>query len=328
MVDCSTARYLNTITSTTLELYKSKLEQIYHRVILNTLFFMKKILYYILKILPPKISIQLRYYYNFKRVVNFHNPKTFTEKIQWLKIYNKNPLYTSMVDKYTVKDYVCKIIGGKYIIPTYGAWENPEDIEWSSLPAKFVLKTTHAGGSNGVIICRDINSFDKKEAIIKLKKSLLEDSYSISKEYPYKDVKRRIIAEKLLEASSMNSDIDDYKFYCFNGEPKYCQVIRNRRTKETIDFYDMEWRHQEFIGLTQGVQNGVSPVLKPIHLDEMITICRKLSKDIPFLRVDLYVIDDRVYFGELTFFPASGMGRFYPEKYNSILGDMINLPKV
>ena len=286
---------------------------------------MKKIFHYFLEILPPKVSIQLRYFYNLRQFVNFRNPRTFSEKLQWLKIYNKDPKYTMMVDKYLVKDYVSKVIGIEHIIPTYGVWDSPDSIDWNKLPQKFVLKTTHAGGSSGVVICVDKNKIDKSETISKLQKSYMTDSYAISKEWPYKNVQRRIIAEQLLESTSQN-EIPDYKWYCFNGEPKYCQVIKDRTTKETIDFFDVNWNHQEFIGLNTNVGNADVVPQKPERLDVQLSIARKLSRGLPFSRIDLYEVDGKVYFGEITFFPLSGMGKFVPNVYNRLLGDMLELP--
>ena len=260
--------------------------------------------------------------------IDWKNPKTFTEKIQWLKVYNRKSEYTTMVDKHAVKQYVAGCIGEEYIIPTLGVWDNPEDIEWDSLPDKFVLKTTHGGGGCGVVICTNKQKFSKAEAITKMNQSLQSDIYWGYREWPYKNVPKKIIAEKFMapvEATASN-DLSDYKFFCFNGEPMYCQVIRDRHTKETIDFYDMEWNHQEFVGLNPVASNGLTPVARPEHLDILISICRKLAKDIPFVRVDLYVIDNKEYFGELTFYPASGFGVFTPNIWQENLGDILKLP--
>lgn len=286
---------------------------------------MKNLLHYLLEVLPPKMSIQLRYFYNLHSFVNFRNPCTFSEKLQWLKIYNKNPRYTMMVDKYSVKNFVSKVIGIEHVIPTYGVWDSPNSIDWDKLPQKFVLKTTHAGGSAGVILCKDKSKINKSEIISKLQKSFMTDSYAISKEWPYKNVQRRIIAEQLLESIGQN-EIPDYKWYCFNGEPKYCQVIKDRMSKETIDFFDVDWNHQEFIGLNTKVGNSDVVPQRPELLNVQLSIARKLSKDLPFSRIDLYEVDGKVYFGEITFFPLSGMGKFVPDKYNRLIGDMLELP--
>lgn len=258
--------------------------------------------------------------------LNLKHPRTFCEKLQWLKLYDRRPEYTTMVDKYAVKQYVADIIGEEYIIPTFGVWDKVEDIDWQSLPNQFVMKCTHDSG--GLIICKDKSQLDIEEAKQKLNKSLCYNYYLNGREWPYKNVPRRIIAEKFMapEKTPVPKDLPDYKFFCFNGEPKYCQVIRDRNTKETIDFYDMDWKHQEFVGLNPVACNGLTPVACPENLDEMKDICRKLAKDISFVRVDLYVIDDRKYFGELTFYPTSGFGVFTPDEWNDRLGDLLTLP--
>lgn len=278
--------------------------------------------------LPDKQYLSLRYRCQMGHWINWNNPKTFTEKIQWLKVYNRNPEYTTMVDKYTAKQYVAERIGEEYIIPTIGVWDKIEDIDWEVLPNQFVLKTTHGGGSCGVVICKDKMTFDKDFALAKLKDSLASDIYKGLREWPYKNVPKRIIAEKYMSSEytmKSSDDLVDYKFFCFNGEPVYCQVIRDRNTKETIDFYDMNWKHMPFVGLNPVVQNGLNPVVRPKKLDEMQKICRKLSVGKPFLRVDLYDINGKIYFGEMTFFPASGIGNFNPSEWQIKLGDLINI---
>ena len=256
--------------------------------------------------------------------LNLENPQTFCEKLQWLKLYNRKPEYTQMVDKYAVKEYVADIIGEEYIIPTLGVWDRVEDIDWDSLPNQFVLKCTHDSG--GLVICKDKSTLDIKNAVRKLKKSMKRNYFYGNREWPYKNVPRRIIAEQYMEIRGQK-DLPDYKFFCFDGEPKYCQVIRDRNTKETIDFYDMEWNHMPFVGLNPIATTGETPVAKPLCIENMICICKKLSKNIPFSRIDLYVIDDKEYFGEITFFPASGIGWFRPEEWNYTFGSWIKLPQ-
>ena len=279
--------------------------------------------------LPDKTYLQLLYRFKMGHRLDLNHPKTFTEKIQWLKLYNRRPEYTLMVDKYAVKKYVADIIGEKYIIPTLGVWDKPEDIDWDALPNEFVLKTTHGGGSGGVVICKDKKTFDRNKAILTLRDSMNGDIYRSLREWPYKDVKKRVLAEKYMAPKDMVNnpiyDLSDYKFFCFNGEPKYCQVIRDRHSKESIDFYDMNWRHQEFVGLNPIASNGINPVPRPLLLDDMICICHKLSENMKFVRIDMYVIDNRIYFGEITFYPASGMGLFNPDKWNEELGNLISL---
>ena len=290
--------------------------------------FMASIISNFFRWLPDATYLKLLYRFRMGHRLDLKNPQTFTEKLQWLKLYNRKPEYTTMVDKYAVKQYVANIIGEEHIIPTLGVWDSPEDIDWGSLPNQFVLKTTHGGGGGGVVICKDKTTFDKTTAIAKLKESMASDIYSGLREWPYKNVPKRIIAEKFMapEKSPAPKDLPDYKFFCFNGEPKYCQVIRDRHTKETIDFYDMDWNHMPFVGLNPVARNGLTPVARPGNLDEMKEICRKLADSKSFVRVDLYVIDDKTYFGELTLYPASGMGVFTPSEWNDKLGDWLTLP--
>lgn len=280
--------------------------------------------------IPDKTYIKWMYRLKMGKKLNLKNPTTFSEKLQWLKLYNRRPEYTIMVDKYAVKEYVANIIGSKYIIPTLGVWDRPEDIDWDLLPNQFVLKTTHGGGSSGVVICNDKASFDKEKAVIKLRKSLKQDIYRSLREWPYKNVPRRIIAEQYIEPRPGVKDLPDYKWFCFDGEPRYCQVIQDRTTNETIDFFDTDWNHQEFVGLNAvyGPFIDTAKVLpvRPENLEIQIKIARKLSKNIPFSRVDLYEIDTNTYFGEITLYPRSGIGIFSPDNYNTLLGQMLKLP--
>ena len=229
-----------------------------------------------------------------------------------------------MVDKHAVKGYVSGKIGEDYIIPTLGVWDRFEEIDFDRLPSSFVLKTTHGGGSCGVVVVPDKSRMNKKEARLKLKRSMHMDGYTSYREWPYRDVPRRIIAEEFLSDNG-RTDLTDYKWYCFNGEPRFCQVIRDRNSKETIDFYDIEWRHMEFVGLNSSAKNGAVPVDRPEKLGCMLDICRKLSKDIPFLRVDLYDVDNHLYFGELTFYPAAGLGSFTPGDTDYKLGELLKI---
>ena len=178
-------------------------------------------------IVPDKIQLSLLHKVYVGRLVNWESPKTFTEKLQWLKLYDRKPEYTQMVDKYAVKKYVAKIIGEEYIIPTLGVWDTPEDIDWELLPQQFVLKTTHGGGSNGVWICKDKSIFDRKKCLEEIHRSLKSDLYWKYREWPYKDVPKRIIAEKYISETSkyeVPKDLDDYKFFCFDV-PFFCPFL-------------------------------------------------------------------------------------------------------
>ncbi len=427
----------------------------------------KSILVKLARLLPDKLYLSIKFYKAFGRWPNWKKPQTFSEKLQWLKLYDRKPKYTTMVDKYAVKKYVADIIGEDYVIPTLGIWGKPEDIEWDKLPNQFVLKTTHGGGNEGVAICRDKATFDRKKAVRLLNESLKTDLYTVWREWPYKNVPKRIIAEKyiepkpdiedltgykflcfdgevkglfvtkgrqnpdeefkgdlfvdfnhlpfkreqdyakivskkpksfelmkkvaeqlskgkshiridlydlgekmffgeltLLDINGMGPlnpaewnkflgdminlpgerlggvivklkddgnievsqpDLSDYKWYCFNGEPLYCQVIQNRSSKETIDFFDIKWTHQAFVGLNPKARNAHITPRKPLNLDDQIRIARKLSMNTIFTRIDLYNADSKIYFGEITFYPNSGMGYFIPSVWNTKLGNMIKI---
>ena len=267
--------------------------------------------------------LRMKWWLRMDYPLNLKNPQTFSEKIQWLKLYNRRPEYTTMVDKVKAKRWVAEQIGEQYIIQTLGVWERAEDVDFNNLPEQFVIKCNHNSGK-GMYICRNKKMMDEKKVRRGLAKGLKQDYYIVKREWPYKDVERQIIAEVFL--SEDRNDLTDYKFYCFGGEPLYCQVIKDRNTKETIDFFDMEWRHQDFIGLNPAAEPAIEPIKKPSKYDEMQEIARKLSKDIPFSRIDMYEVNGRVYFGEVTFFPASGFGVFHPRKWDYKLGEWIRLP--
>lgn len=286
--------------------------------------FGKKILYKYFQWLPDAIYLRILFYLQMGERLHLKKPRTFSDKIQWLKLYNRRAEYTTMVDKYAVKDYVASIIGEKYIIPTIGVWNRPEDIDWRILPNQFVLKTSNGGGGKGVVICKNKVVLDKENAIKHLNTALKRDIYQKFREWPYKNVPKRVIAEQYMKDTRFE-DLRDYKFYCFNGEPRYCQVIKDRTTEETIDFYDMKWNHQEFIGLNPAAHFSEIMIEKPNNFEEMKEIARKLSSGIPFSRVDLYSINHKTYFGEMTFYPRSGFGKFVPLRWNEMLGKEISL---
>lgn len=277
-----------------------------------------------MRFLPIKLHLQIMHRVHAGRWIDFSSPKTFTEKLQWLKLNKKNPSYALLVDKIKVKDYVKEVIGDDYIVPTIRVFDSLESITMDELPDKFVLKTSHAGGGGGVFVCKDKSKFDLDAAKRVLKVVLEKNWYRYGREYPYKDLTPRVFCEKLLEIDD-NIDLPDYKFYCFNGVPEYCQLIQNRSTAETIDFYDMKWNRLEFWGLNVRTKKADEDAICPVNYDHMIDVARRLSKGMPFVRVDLYNINGRIYFGELTFFPASGFGRFTPDKYNYIIGEKLKL---
>lgn len=280
-----------------------------------------------LRFLPDRAYLELMYRWYHKEKLNLAKPVKFTEKLQWLKLYDRHPLYTKLVDKYEAKQIVSDIIGSKYVIPLIGVWDTPDSINWEKLPEKFVVKTTHYGGSSGVIVCKSKQRINKAQTVENLQENLKLNAFLYGREWPYKEVTPRIIAEQLIEIEGMN-DIPDYKWYCFNGQPTYCQVIQNRREHETIDFFDANWQHCDFIGLNPKASNAKAIPSRPKCLLEQIEIAKQLSKGIPFVRIDLYEANGKVYFGEYTFYPGSGLGSFRPAKFDLVLGEMIDLSVV
>lgn len=280
----------------------------------------------IARLLPDKAYLSLKYFKAFGRFPNWNNPKTFTEKLQWLKLYNRKPEYTTMVDKYAVKAYVANIIGKEYIIPTLGVWDRPEDIEWDKLPEQFVLKTTHGGGGEGVVICSNKASFDRENAIRILNYSLNTDLYVINREWPYKNVPKRIIAEKFIAPEKDKLDLMDYKIYCFNGEPKLIMVAGGRYSGDKrFAYYDTNWN---VVDITWGAPRPDKEFDKPAKLSDMLRVASQLSQDMIHSRIDLYCIENDVYFGEITFFDSSGFEEITPSEMDEYLGKLIKLPTI
>ncbi len=272
--------------------------------------------------IPDKPYLQMMYFLKVGKQLNFDNPQTFNEKLQWLKLYNRKPEYTMMVDKYAVKDYVAGIIGKEHIIPTLGVWDKPEDIDFDSLPNQFVLKTTHGGGGNEIVICRDKTSFDHEAAIRKLRTSMSQNIYKGYREWVYKDVKHRIVAEELL--SDPNGELNDYKVFVFNGEPKIIELDYNRFNGHQRQLYDFNWRKIE--GVIGYPSDSKKTFSKPRVLGELYELAKKLSKGIPLIRTDFYIVNNHIYFGELTFYPDSGFGKIKPNEFGYQLGEWINCP--
>lgn len=286
----------------------------------------KKILIFLASkgIIPFDDAKYLKFVYKEKlqKELELENPKTFNEKLQWLKLYNRCDEYTQMVDKYEVRKYVKEKIGEEYLIPYFGVYDTFEQINFEVLPEQFVIKTTHDSGT--VIICKDKKKFDKSMARKKIKKSLKRKYFYLYREWPYKNVKPRIIIEKYMK-NEKDTALIDYKFYCFNGEPKMMFTILDRNSKPKADFYDMDFNK---LDLQQGYENSKIKMKKPKQFNEMKKLAKILSENIPHVRVDFYIIKDKVYFGELTFFDAAGMAKFTPEKYDEILGSYIDLNKI
>ena len=285
---------------------------------------MKKILKKISYLIPDKLYLSLKYRFKMKRKINWKNPKTYNEKLQWLKLYDRNPLYTKLVDKYEVKKYVSTIIGDEYIIPTIGIYNSFDEIDFDKMPSQFVIKCTHDSG--GIVICKDKKTFDKKTAKKKIEKSLKNNFYSSHREWPYKNVKPRIIIEKYLEDKKYK-ELRDYKFFCFSGDVKIMFVASNRQKKGDtyFDFYDTNFNHLDIIN---GHPNSPNKIEKPRNFDKMIYLSKVLSKGLKHVRVDFYEVDGKVYFGEMTFFDGSGFDKIEPEIWDYKLGNMLNIDQI
>lgn len=277
----------------------------------------------LLRFLPDKLYIQLLYFKHFRKFVNFRNPKTFNEKLQWLKLHDRNPLYTTLVDKYEVKKYIADQIGSQYVIPTLGVWDSPEEIDFDALPEQFVLKWNHDSGS--VIICKNKDDLDKDVAVEKLRGWKRHNGYLYGREWPYKNVKPRIIAEKYM--SDRNGELLDYKFFCFNGVPKVMFVASDRMNPDEdtkFDFFDMNYAHLPF---TNGHPNALRIISRPDNFEKMKELAGMLSQDIPQVRVDFYEVDGMIYFGEMTFYHWSGFVPFEPDVWDYKLGEWLKLPR-
>ena len=273
-------------------------------------------------LIPDKLYLKLLYRRVFNEKLNLENPQKYNEKLFWLKLYDRQPQYTMMVDKYAVKQYVADKIGEEYIIPTLEVWEKPEDIDWDKLPDQFVLKCTHDSG--GLVICRNKESLDKESAKEVLRRCLKRNYYWAGREWPYKNVPPRIIAEKYMEDKSVG-ELPDYKFFCFDGEVKALFIGTERGTGDVkFDYYDADFNH---LDLVQEHPMSGKDLLKPQHFEKMKELAGKLSKGIPHVRVDLYNINGSIYFGEMTFYHHGGVIPFHPESWDYTFGSWIKLPK-
>lgn len=272
-----------------------------------------------LRQMPDKLFLEAQFVRSMGKALDLKHPQTYNEKLQWLKLYDRNPEYHKLVDKFEVKDIVAARIGADYVIPTLGIWNKAEEIDWERLPQSFVLKCTHDSGST--IICYDKEEFNRQEAKEKLNAFLKRDFYKRMREWVYKSVKPRIIAEPLLQG-----EINDYKFFCFDGRPELMFVATDRAAEEEtkFDFFDMQYHH---LDIRNGHPNAAVAPSKPLRFEEMKALAAKLSKGIPHVRMDFYEIDGKIYFGEYTFYHWSGLVPFEPESADKWIGDFIKLPK-
>lgn len=273
--------------------------------------------------LPEKLILKVLYKTEMSKKLDFNNITTFNEKLQWLKLYDRDPKYTRLVDKYEVRGFISETIGKEYLIPLLGVWDTVEEIDWDSLPNQFVLKCTHDSG--GVIICKDKSKFDIQAAKEMLEELQKKNFFYAGREWPYKNVAPRIIAEKLMVDDSQIS-LKDYKIFCFDGEPKLIQVMSDRTEKGfDLNHYDVNWNELNIE--RKGIKRNPNTIEMPKKLNEMLDISEKLSNGMSFVRVDLYFINDEIYFGELTFYPSSGYMDFVNYEDDFQLGSWINLPR-
>lgn len=309
--------------------------------------FITLFLHKISPIIPDRIYLRCVFYLHQGHKLNLDHPKTYNEKLQWLKLYNRKPEYTSLVDKASFKEYIAKTIGEQYVIPNIGIWDNFKDIDFNALPDQFVLKCTHDSG--GLIICRDKSKLDIKKAKKKINKRMRRNYFYGGREWPYKNIKPRIIAEKYMSTGEVGTDVYklkivdtetlqnrfgllDHKFMCFDGEVKALFLDIGVATGSEghaknyyRSIYDTNW---EVMNFRETRDHFPIPIERPHYFDEMIEIAKKLSKGYPHIRVDLYYINNQIYVGELTFFHGSGMGNiFIPNEWDLKLGEWIELPQ-
>ena len=273
------------------------------------------------KWIPDKLYLSIYFKAVFGQRINWKNPKSFNEKLQWLKIYDRKEVYTSLVDKYEVKKYIADVIGEEYVVPTLNVWDYVEDIDFESLPERFVLKCTHDSG--GIVICKDKSKLNIDLTKKKLKKILRRNFFYNSREWPYKNVKGRIIAEKYLDSDNLG-DLKDYKLMCFNGKVM-CSFVCSERYSTNglrVTFFDRNWVKMPF---ERHYPMSMLEIKKPRFYDKMVELAEKLSKDIPFVRVDFYEVFDKIYFGEMTFFPGGGWEQFNPNEWDDILGTWLDV---
>ncbi|MBU2928972.1 glycosyltransferase [Winogradskyella psychrotolerans] len=278
-----------------------------------------------MRFLPSKLYVQYHYEYFSGKKLNIKDPREFNAKIEWYKVFYRPKILNTLVDKYEVRHIIEKTIGKKYLNEIYGVYDNVEAIPFNDLPNQFVIKATHSSGHN--VIVKDKSQLDTKKVTQKLKKWLkVNQYYRMGQEWAYKDVKPRFIIEKFLKQSD-KSTLIDYKFYCFNGEPKFIDVHIDREEDHKQGCFDLDFNLLPF-GKSKTYKSISSEIPKPTNLKEMVDLATILSKKLPFVRVDFYSVDGKTIFGEMTFYPSDARKAFYPEEYNTIIGDYFKLPKL
>lgn len=268
--------------------------------------------------LPDRVYISMKFRKNVGTWPNLRNPKTFNEKLQWLKLHDTDPVFTDMVDKYAVKKIITDKIGGQYVIPAYGVWDSFDEIDFDQLPDRFVLKTTHDCG--GVVIC-DKENLDRAAVKSFLERHQKMNYFYEAREKPYKNARPKILAEAF--AGEPGSTLVVYKVLCFHGEPRIIQVIQDDKTKkETIDYFDAQWNLMPF---RQNYPNSPEHMPRPQKLEQMLALSKALSQDRPFIRVDWYEVAGELKFSEYTFYSDAGWAAFHPACWDEKLGSWIHL---
>lgn len=289
-------------------------------------FYLKLYLYkYFLRFIPDVVWLKLRFRMRMGRTLNLKNPQTYNEKLQWLKLHDRNPLYTKLVDKYEVRKYVAEKIGEEYLVPLLGVWDKFEDIDFDKLPDQFVLKCTHDSG--GLVICKDKAKLDILAAKKKITRCMKINYYWAFREWPYKNVKPRIIAEKYME-DSVDGELRDYKYFCFSGIAKVLFIATNRCKEDeetSFDFFDINYKH---LDLTKGHPNAKTLPHKPATFETMKKLSEKLAENFPQVRCDFYEVNGKTYFGELTFASGGGVVPFNPEEYDLEFGRWIKISEI
>ena len=276
------------------------------------------------KDMPDEEFLIRKYKATMGRDLSLEKPVTFNEKLQWLKLHDRRPEYTVMADKFAVRQYIAEKLGEEYLIPLLGVWDDPDEIDFDQLPNQFVLKCNHNSGL-GMCICKDKSQLDIEKVRSELRKGLKEDYYQKTREWVYKNIPRKIICEKFM--TNGGQELEDYKIHNFNGEAKFVLVCRDRfsDTGLTEDFFTPEWEHMPV--KRPKLANASVPIPRPEQLEQMLEFSSILSENIPFVRTDFYVIEGKVYFGEITFFPASGMAPFQPARWDATIGSWLKLPE-
>lgn len=295
-----------------------------HSLFHNPKHFTAALLYRFGKRIPDETYLRWIYYLETGNRLNVSNPQRYNEKLIWLKLYYRDPMWTIMVDKYSVKQLVSERVGSEYVVPVLGRWNRAEEIEWDKLPNRFVLKTNHDSGNNGVFIIKEKSKIGREKLVRKINASLLRDTSVSGREWPYRDVKRCVFAEQYLEDTT--GELRDYKFFCFDGEVKYLFIATERQSGGEVkfDYFDADFNH---LDLVQKHPMSGKNIEKPAMYDQMKEIAAKLSKGLQEVRIDLYEVDGRIYFGEYTFFHHDAVVSFHPDKWDFIWGNLIHLPE-